>query len=437
MQEYKRKLLKIFIPIMISNLISQVQMLIDRIFLSRLDVIYMSAVGNATAPVWTTMSFVFSLSMGASILISHAVGENNRDKITTYSASLVKFSNIIPFFLFLFWEFFCPFVYRIMGVSENVMGYCITYTRLFAPTFLFLGIGSSCTVILQTSNYTKPLIHYGIIRSLLNVILDWALIYGNLGCPAMGIAGAALATTIAEIIGGLVFVIIVIKKKNLISKPDFSSIIKAPARPFYNSAKLGINTAAEDFLWNFGNLAILRILNSINDQAAGIWNIILTVEILAVVIIGAIGGGAMTVSGEATGSQDFRIFRKSIGTSYSWSAIVSGVTLVLAILFPRQILEIFTSDQGIISSSTVFLMLIALNLFSKSGNIIVGNGIRGFGDTRWMMCTQIFGTVFTVCSAMFFVYTLKLGILGVFIAVLMDEALRFIINSIRFFRIRF
>ena len=60
--EYKNKLVKIFVPIMLSNLISQVQMFIDRIFLGRMNILYMSAVGNATAPVWTTMSFVYSLS---------------------------------------------------------------------------------------------------------------------------------------------------------------------------------------------------------------------------------------------------------------------------------------------------------------------------------------------------------------------------------------
>ena len=57
---------------MLSNLIAQVQMLIDRIFLGRMDILYMSAVGNATAPMWTTMPFVFSMAMGASIIISQS-----------------------------------------------------------------------------------------------------------------------------------------------------------------------------------------------------------------------------------------------------------------------------------------------------------------------------------------------------------------------------
>ena len=87
--EYKNKLVKIFVPIMLSNLIAQIQMFIDRIFLGRMDILYMSAVGNATAPMWTTMSFVFSLSMGASILISQSVGEKDIEKAKDYAASMI------------------------------------------------------------------------------------------------------------------------------------------------------------------------------------------------------------------------------------------------------------------------------------------------------------------------------------------------------------
>ena len=156
--EYKNKLVKIFVPIMLSNLISQIQMFIDRIFLGRMDILYMSAVGNANAPMWTTMSFVFSLSMGASILISQSVGEKDFEKAKDYAASLIKFHNVIPLVLFFFWLFCAPLVYKAMGVSENVMKHCVTYTRIYSPVFLMVGLFASYSVVYQTSNYTKPLV---------------------------------------------------------------------------------------------------------------------------------------------------------------------------------------------------------------------------------------------------------------------------------------
>lgn len=436
MKDYKKKLLKIFIPIMLSNLISQVQMLIDRIFLGRLDVLYMSAVGNSSAPMWATLSAVFSLSVGASILISQAVGEGNKQKVEEYSSALLKYNNIIPVILFFFWTFLCRQVFLLMGVGENVIEYCVTYSRYFAPSFLVMGFGASFIVILQTSNYTKHLASYAIIRSVVNIILDYCMIFGHFGFPAMGIKGAALATTCAEYTGMIFGAIVFVSSRKITTRPKFSSVISAKIRPFITSVKLGVNTALEDFIWQLGNLGIIRILNSINETAAGIFTLVFSFEIIVVVIIAALGNSTMTCCGEATGAKDQKLFTSVVKTAYFWAACLAVVCVILSLLIPENIIGIFTTDKSIIETSSIFLFLISVNLFGKSGNIIVGNGIRGYGDTRWMFCTQIFGTVFVVLAACLFVYGLKLGMIGVYFAVISDEIVRAIINTVRFKRIR-
>ena len=67
-------------------------------------------------------------------------------------------------------------------------------------------------------------------------------------------------------------------------------------------------------------------------------------------------------------------------------------------------------------------------MFAKSANIVVGNAIRGSGNTIWMLITQLFGTVWVVSVALLFVFVLKLGIAGVFLAVIVDEIVRSFIN---------
>lgn len=438
MKDYKRKLLKIFIPIMLSNLISQVQMLIDRIFLGRMDVLYMSAVGNATAPLWTTMSFVFALSMGASILISQSVGAEDIEKSKDYAASLIKYHNIVPVLLFLFWTFGSPLVFRLMGVGENVIHLCIAYTRIYAPVFLLIGIGSGFSVVFQTSNYTKPLVTYGVIRSVLNIILDYVLIFGKFGFPRMEIYGAALGTTIAEYAGSIYLLYVVVaKKEKFITSPGLKRILHSKLSYYLKSVKLGVNAACEDLLWNIGNLCIIRILNSIDERAAGIYTMVFSIEILFVVVIGALGSSTMTVSGEATGAKDIRLYRSVVTTAMFWSAILATIALVFASIFPRQTLSLFTTDKEVIETSVIFVILVMFNLYGKSGNIIFGGGIRGYGDTRWMLITQILGTILVIGIASLFVFVFKMGILGVFVAVILDEGLRAIINGIRFLRVRF
>lgn len=69
--------------------------------------------------------------------------------------------------------------------------------------------------------------------------------------------------------------------------------------------------------------------------------------------------------------------------------------------------------------------------------MIFGSGIRGYGDTKWVLFTQGLGTVGVVGIAALFVFVFKLGMLGVFLAVLCDEAARAIINFVRFLKIKF
>lgn len=427
-KEYLRRLLVIAVPILLSNLISELQMLIDRVFLGRVNSLYMSALGNVNSPMWTTMSFCFSLVVGASILISQGVGAGDTEKTEEYAAAMLKWNNIIPILLFLFWSFWAKDVFTIMGVSDNVMPLCLEYTKYFAPIFLVVGLEASSTVIMQTSNYTKPLVYYGIVRAGSNMLLDYILIFGKFGFSALGIKGAAIATTIAEYAGCFYVLFIFATSKKLTTRPKFKAVWNAKFKPFFTSAKLGINTAFEDFAWNFGNLILIKILNSINEMAAGIYSIIFGIEVIVVVIVGAIGNGTMTLTGEATGKRDVKQYIGVCEIAYGLCVSLAMVTLVICLLFPGQIIGLFTTDKDIIASSGLYLILMCLNLYGKSANIIVGNGIRGSGDTKWMLYTQIFGTIFIISMAALFVYVLKLGIKGVFLAIIVDELVRAGIN---------
>lgn len=432
---YMKRLLSIAVPIILNNIIAQLQMIIDRIFLGHANDLYMSALGNVSSPVWTTMSFCNSLVMGASILISQSVGAGKKDGIGEYAGAMMKYNNIIPVFLFFFWMIFPKPVFMLLGVADNVMPLCLSYVRWYAPLFLLVGLSGSLGVILQTSNYTKPLVVYGIIRSGINIILDYVLIFGKFGLPALGIQGAAIGTVIAEYLGAIYIAFVFFRSNRLVTRPTWMEVKTSHVRSFLHAAKLGINIALEDFAWNIGNLILIRILNSINEYAAGIYTIIFSVEVLAVVIIGAIGSGTMTLTSEATGKNDLSQYKGTAICAYGICTLVTILIIIGAIAFPDEILSLFTSDTDVITSSGIYLILIGFNLFSKSANIIVGNAIRGSGNTKWMLYTQMFGTVWIVCVASFFVFVCKLGILGVFLAVMADEGVRALINLWKYLRI--
>ena len=232
---------------MLSSLISQLQMLIDRIFIGRLSLESMSAVGNATTPMWTTLNVMYSLTTGATILVSQAYGAGDDAKGRTVLASLFKYNNAAGLFLFLFWTFCSQTAFSLMGVDESIIGMSIDYAKYFAPIFLFEGIGVSITCLLSVSQKTQIMIWYGLSRSLANVILDYAMIFGHFGFPAMGVKGAALATAIAELLGHIIIFIYALRSKELKLRPGLSEILSSGIGPYIGTIKLGAPAAGEEF----------------------------------------------------------------------------------------------------------------------------------------------------------------------------------------------
>ncbi len=434
-EKYWSRILKLALPIMINNVIAQIQMLIDKIFLGRLELTCTSAVGNATSPMWTTMSTIFSLTLGGTILISQAVGANDINRAKSIMASVFKYINVLSVFWFMIWMFGAPIIFRIMKVDVTVIDMSIQYARYYAPVFLITGITSSIGSLLQVSERTRILVVYGIIRSGLNILLDYCFIFGNLGFPRMEVAGAALATTIAEYVGIVFVMLYVIFNKKLIIKPSFNMILSAKWNLFWASVKVGIPAALEDFAWNLGNLFLIVMLNVVSPEAAGVYTIIFSVELLPVAVISALGQATVTLSGQEVGKKNYRGVRTIVKLSAIVCAALDTVILLCFIILPKEIMRAFTTDKTVIAAAVVYLLIVGIDLFPKAGNIVIGSGIRGYGDTKWMLKTQICGTIFVVAGSAILVLGFKMGMMALFWLVVADETLRCALNYSKLIRI--
>lgn len=430
---YRKKLFFIALPIMLSNMISQVEMLIDKIFLGRLDIIYMSAVGNATTPMWTTMDVLFTLTTGATIMISQAIGKGDKKRAYELTCSMYKYSSTLAIILFIFWMTCARVVFTLMGVKGDVLDYATQYAKIFAPVFLTIGIGASISSMLQNSERTSALLVYGIVRSVLNVVLDWAMIFGNLGFKPMGLKGAALATTISEFVGEFIVLAIVIFDKKILLKPNLKDIFASKLSPYIETIKMGVPSALEGFAWNIGNLMLIVILNHVSEVAAGVYTIIFSIECLPIVAIGALGSATLTLCGQETGRENYPMIRTIVRTAVFWCFGLASFILIMFISFPTVIMGWFTSDKDIILAAVTYLAIVGVDLFPKSGNIIIGSAIKGYGDTKWMFGTQIFGTCFVISMASIMVFVLHLGMAELFCVVVADETIR---ASINYYKLR-
>jgi putative MATE family efflux protein len=440
-----RRMFRIALPIAISDVTTQVQMLIDTAFLARYTVRMLggivlsgsdilSAVGNVFFPYLVTLSFLWSITTGTVILASQRLGAGEPENARRYAVTSLKFNSLLSWLVLLFWLLFAKSIFLAMGVREPILGLSLQYLRFISLELIYMGAASSLGAIFQSMGITRPEMVTGILRSLLHILLDYLLIFGHFGFPELGIAGAGIASTLAGLVATLVMAAIFFRMKNLAIRPDLRSVLHAPLKDYGRVLKVGLPVGLEDMLWNLGNLVLAFMLNRISAEAVGVYRLVVQIEITPIFFYMGLARAVTTMVGHRTGERDLPGARRVALVGSAYTALFCAGFTAAFLLFPRAILSFFTPDTALVGKAVPLLMITAVTMIPRAINIISGNGIRGYGDTIWMLATQIFGIVFITSLSYVLMFPAGLGMPGMFIAIFSDEFLRGLINTIRFYR---
>jgi len=321
-----------------------------------------------------------------------------------------------------------------MGIRSPILEHCTSYMGVLSLSLLVLGPSASALAILQGFGLTRIIMLSGIAGNLLNILLDWVLIYGRFGFPTLEIAGAAWATVIANFVSAAIAITYVLKSPRMPLRLRLSLHLSGQLHSYRKVLQLGIPSGLEYFLWNAGNFVLVSYLNRLNPMYAGIYTLVFSIETVPLLIYMGLSNAGLTLVGQQTGAKSPRQARQTGLICLGFACVVCAVTAVVFCLFPRQLLGLFTDDPGTLTVSVPFLRFVSWILFPKAVNNVIGLCIRGTGDTRWMLFTQIFGTVFMIAGGYYLILGAGFGLPGIFITLLLDELLRSIANLCRFLR---
>ena len=429
-----RKIFTIAIPLILEQLSYQVQIWVDRAMLGHVDSFYFSAIGNSLVAFYAITSAIFAVCGGTTILVAQSIGAKNESQAKSYAECSFIGNSIFPLFAFLFFFFGSGYMFRIMGLQSPVLEYSTSYIRILSITLLTLGPVTTSVSIMQGIGITKIIMLSGFAANALNILLDWILIFGKFGFPGMGIEGAALATTISNFVTAPIMILFVFKSKNIPFRLEIKKAFILRWNLYKDVLKIGIPSGMEIGLWHVGSLFLVSFLNRLDMMAAGIYSLIFSIEILSWFLYMGFANAALTLVGHKTGGDDHQ---QAINVGFRclrFSLLICTVVAAFFIIFPKEILGMFTNDTALVNYAALFLIITSCTMFPKSINCVIGLAIKGMGDTKWMLFGQAFGTVLLVVLSYVLIFTVNMGLLGIFIAFLIDETVRGIINFLRFWK---
>jgi len=425
-----KKITAIALPIIAQCMIGYLLILIDSAFIGNYDLQGLFAINNVIIPYFAVFSFFIAFTQGLTIIISQLMGANKVKTAKKACENAFFYNQLISLLYFVFWFLFGEQILYIIGARDQVLFLATQYLTVLSCSFLFTGLSLTSVAIFQGLGKTTPIMISSIIKSLLNIIFNWVLIFGHLGFPEMGLKGAAIGTVLSDLIGTAYLLLALINYKAFALR--ISGVLSPRLHYFKRIVKISLPIGIDYVLWHSGQVFIIFLLNKISSAAAGAFGIVNILISLSFNLYMGIGIAALVLIGNAIGAKQMQYALRIGNLSVLLSLFICAVTSLLFLLYPVKILTAFTEDVQFIEMLAAYLPFLCLIIIPKAVNVISGYALKGSADTRWLMINQAFGTVIIILLSWHLVINLQMGFSGILWAIFIDEAWRALANYLKF-----
>jgi putative MATE family efflux protein len=383
-KKIRKEILSLALPLMLSNLLDQAVVIVDIFLVGGVGASAIAAVGLAQLLFMTVLTLLYGLSMGTLVVVSQLRGAGREEEAARTGYQSLVVGAVIAFFIGLVGGAFGQKAAVLLGAEEEVARLTGQYVRLLSLFFPFSVSVIILTGILQGWGDTRTPMKAGFLVNILHVIFAYPLIYGKLGLPGLGVAGAALAVGLSELIEAGFLMFHVFKARRLVPKPFDLGLTKRVIR-------VGIPVFGQRIFQQIGQMAYARAVLVYGTVAYAAHQVGLAIEALSYLQGGAFSIAAASTVGASVGARKYKAARLK-----NWEAnriavlIMAGMGLVF-FFFPYLLLRIFTQDPEVIRLGTFFLKIVAVMQVPLAITMVLEGSLKGAGDTRFLLLVTIAG----------------------------------------------
>ena len=385
-----KALLAMGIPAMTGMLINALYNLVDAYFVGGLGESQMGAISVVYPLGQVVVGLGLLFGNGAASYISRLLGQRNKKQANKVSSTALYSSLTVGVVIILLSVIFLRPILKVLGATESIMPYAVTYASIYIVSCIFNVFNVTMNNIVTSEGVAKTTMCALLIGAVLNIGLDPLFIYTF----HLGVAGAAIATAISQMVSTIVYLVYIFRKKSVfqfrIKDCTFSKEI------FSEIFKIGVPTLVFQLLTSISISLINNAAGDYGDAAiAGMGVVTRLISMGSLTVFGFIKG-FQPIAGYSYGAREFDRLRSAIKTSILWSTIFCVAAGLLLTLFSTTIVSQFTtgnSEMIHIGASSLRINGITFMLFGfytvySSLFLALGKGMAGFilGACRQGIC---------------------------------------------------
>jgi putative MATE family efflux protein len=425
----KTSVFKLTWPIFIEISLFMVMGNIDTLMLSRYSDNSAAAVGSSNQIFNLVLLFFSVISSSMAILGAQYLGAGKRNELDkVYSLSFfatLTFGLLISILLF----FNFDKLLLLLNTPNEILPDALKYSKIISLGIFIGALNTMFNSISRVNGFTRATMYFSITANIINILGNYISLFGPFGLPIYGVAGVALSTVIGRSVS-LIMQISFFLRKNI---GNISiKFLKNAKELTKKMISIGIPSAGEPLSWQFSQIAILAMINTMGPSSVTSKVYISTITLFTYLLVVSISQSTQIIVGHLIGM-------KKIDEAYSlikkYTLIGIGTTFLVSIplaIWGKYILRIFTDDINIINLGVTLLFIDVFLEIGRAINIIVINSLKASGDYKFPVYIGIVSMWgISVLLSYIFGISFGLGITGIWIAMTIDEVLRGLIMIFR------
>lgn len=419
------ELMKLVVPIAVQNFMLALVSVTDAVMLGRLGQQEMAAVSQAGNVQFFLNILITGFSIGVGIMAAQYWGKRDGKSIEEIAPTGLKIILAIGGLVMIAALAMPEKLMAVLTSDENLIPLGAEYLRVVAPSYFLCGITQIYSAILKNTGHTTESSVISSAAVVANIVLNAVFIFGLCGLPAMGIAGAALATVLSRLVELVLAAVITAKRSQV--QLRWGGLLKHPRKLlFQDFLRYTMPVIGASLVWGIAYMSYSVVLGHMDGDAVAANSIIASVKSLLSCLIRGVGGGAGILIGNLLGANLLEKAKDYARRLTKLSAVVGIATGVLLVVLTPVIMQITELTPRAAEYLKVMIVITGVNVAAQSVNHVVLDGIFGAGgDAKFDMNTNII-FMWCVCVplSLMAAFWWKLPAPVVFLLCSMDEIIK-------------
>ncbi|MDU0156527.1 MATE family efflux transporter [Bacillus cabrialesii] len=395
----------------------------DTLMLSQYSDNSVAAVGVSNQILNLIIVMFSFIATGTTVIISQFLGSRQKKEAMEVAYVSIGANFFISLAISAVVFFAAVPLLHMMGLSNELMPDAKVFLQVVGGLSFIQALIMTFSAILKSYGYTKDTMFVTIGMNILNIVGNFVVIFGLFGFPVLGVAGVAISTSIARVIGLIAMIVIVNKRIQL--KMSLKKVFHMHKEHLRKLLKIGIPSAGEQLSYNLSQMIVTYFIAIMGAQALTTKVYTQNITMFILLFGTAISQGTQILIGRYIGGKQFDAAYERCMKSLYWALGIAAATSVLMTIFSKDLIGIFTQSPDIIATASLLIAMTIILEPGRSFNVIIINSLRAAGDAKfpvYMAMISMWGIGLPL--AYLFGIHLGFGLAGVWISFIADEWVR-------------